>query len=953
MLKKHIKELALISVISLLFGILKAGAQEEKPVKEARTIQTASNYEAKVKSLREEFAAQRESLGLSNAAGQLSTTEIEIESDLGKPRCHNVGGGGVGGGGSGSSTSSSKTAQHAACSASSKGAPVWMVNMVNLNFYMADTPLWYSSPIGPSVEIQLSYNTNFYHVGPFGNKWLLNYGSYLYPYYGGIMIIMPDGRQDLYYGDGSGGYTHPYQVFNTLTKIAENHFELKFPDGTVYVYNIPSGTTTTSNISLLVEIRDAYGQKLSLGYDANAKLMTITDALGKLTTLSYNTEGLVTQAADPFGRSASFEYDANGNLTKITDMAGYWTSFSYSRRAVSDYYLTSLAQEAGYNWGFYFEYSEGKDNGGDPYPAPGKAMGYNSRITVTVPPVTDPSVPGGKEEYYRSASGYAWYVSPKNYIPYSDPDNNNYASNVPKTLYEYAITNGNRGETGSVVSAEGNTTNYEYNDFDSSGYNTGNITTISNEVMGDMSLTYNSMGNVTSVQGWSYPATSMTYAANGVDLTGVTNGLGTISIGYNGSHDITSSTNRMGNTKTIAYNDYGQITSGTDPLGMTTNYTYDSNHLPSQVTRSGQTLKSYTYDAIGRIRTYTDGTGMTRTYDYNNLNDITKITYPDGKDISIAYSSYHPHLITAITDRSGKTTKYTYDKSQWLTKILNPEGGTTEFDYDANGNLIQLVDPNGNATGFDYDNDNRLVKKTFADGTSVSFTYDGANRLASYTNARNGSAYYFYGQGNKLTQIMYPVDLTHYTPPVWYQYDPYYRRTGMTDAAGDHTYSYDADSLLTGITGPLKNDARTFQRDAKGRTTGYASQGGQSLSYTYDALDRLTSINNSAGTFSYSYLGASPLIQKLTRPNGSYTEYQYDNVNRLTMLSNKTSSGSIINQYSYAYNAEDLRSSETITNGTPITSFMNGSTTYSYNNVNELCAPPAPIRHLFMTPTAT
>ncbi len=33
------------------------------------------------------------------------------------------------------------------------GAPKWSVNMVNMNLFVTDTPLWYSNPIGPSVEI--------------------------------------------------------------------------------------------------------------------------------------------------------------------------------------------------------------------------------------------------------------------------------------------------------------------------------------------------------------------------------------------------------------------------------------------------------------------------------------------------------------------------------------------------------------------------------------------------------------------------------------------------------------------------------------------------------------------------------------------------------------------------------------------------------------------------------
>ncbi len=239
------------------------------------------------------------------------------------------------------------------------GKPVWSVNAVNLNLFVRDVPLWYSPAYGPSVSIALSYNSQSAtdQHEPFGNKWQFNYGSFLtVDSSHSVLIFMPDGRRDLYVPDGAGGYTRPYKGYNTLTKIAENHFELRFPDDTVYVYNIPSGTSSLQ--PYLVEIRDVYGQSLRFQYNSDVQLTTITDAQGRNTTLTYNTEGRVSQVADPFGRKALFEYDDNCNadrctLTKITDMGGYWSTLSYDE----DIYLTEIASSLG-TWQFYIEPSD-------------------------------------------------------------------------------------------------------------------------------------------------------------------------------------------------------------------------------------------------------------------------------------------------------------------------------------------------------------------------------------------------------------------------------------------------------------------------------------------------------------------------------------------------------------------------------------------------------------------
>ncbi|MCX5846567.1 MAG: hypothetical protein NTW12_09485 [Deltaproteobacteria bacterium] len=919
MREKRIIGWALLAATLLFFGPLRVSVQAQSSPENTSTIQTKSSYEAKVAAVRTAFATVRKALDLSNTSGQSSTPE----SDLGEPSCQNVGGSSGGGGGSASALSASRSAQ-ASCVPSSKGAPVWQVNMVNLNFYMADTPLWYNSPIGPSVELKLSYNSQTSLGGPFGSKWQLNYRSYLYRAvdnngaFAGIMVVMPDGNQDLYVPIGAGVFKPPYHVFNTLTELTENHFELKFPDGEVYVYNIPTGTAV--DISLLTEMKDAYGQKLSMGYDANGKLMTITDALGKVTTLSYNNDGLVIQAADPFGRTAAFEYDANKNLAKITDMGGYWTSFTYRHYVLTDYYLESLTN-AGGSWGFYFEPADGLE-GTDSYPAPETSMSYNSRITVTNPF-------GGKEEYYRSGS-LSWYISPKNYIPYIDASNNNYASNAPKTLYDIIGM-----ELASIESPEGDVTDFTFDD-------TGNLTGISNGYL-NIHYTYNTMGKVTSIADSNNAVTTLSYAANDVDMTGITNGLGTIVLAYNTAHDITSHTDRSGNTASITYNAFGNIISKIDPLNITTNFIYDANYRLTQITRSGQVLNSYTYDALGRVQTYTDATGMTITYEYNILNDVTKITYPDGRYVSITYSIVFPHLITAITDRGGRTAQYVYNSSQNITRIVHPDGGITGFVYDANGNQIQLIDPKGQVTSFDYDNSNRLITKTFADGTASSYTYDSLSRIASYTGPRNLSTSYTFNSNNNLAYISHSTsDVKYYTMPSMYQHDAYRRLTGMTDALGTTAYSYNADSLVTSIDGPLDNDIITYQYDAKGQVKSYSLELGQTVSYTNDALDRLTAINGGAGNFTYSYTGASPLVTRLTRPNGSYTDYQYDSLNRLVSVANKKSSGEIISQYGYTYNDKDLIAGETATSGAPVTSFVNGQTTYSYNNINELLSATNP-----------
>jgi len=806
------------------------------------------------------------------------------------------------------------------------GSPTWSVNMVNMNLFVTDVPLWYGNPIGPSLGIQLSYNSqsSIANNEPFGNKWQFNYGSYLVVDTGGnVIIFMPDGRRDIYPPDGSGGYIHPYQVFNKLTKISENYFELRFPDDTLYIYRIPPGTSSLQ--PFLVEIRDVYGQSLTFGYNADVQLDTVTDALGRTTTMIYNAEGLVIQVTDPFGRSATFEYDGNRNLNKITDMGGYWTSFTYD----NDVYITGIENTRGKRT-FYVEPADGIPANSDNYPPPGDYMWQNYRITVTNPL-------GGKEEYFYyggcdefGCNDHSWYVSPRNYVQWQSWAINNFRSNPYKTHYLFTRTaNWQQGEIRKILYPEGGYVEYGYD------ASTGNRTSVRDAHGHTTYYTYNDMGRVTSVTDAKGTTTTMTYDTNGVDLLQVQNGLGTITKTYNSTHDVTSITDRLGNKTAFTHNSFGQIESQTDAkdvLNITTNYLYDAQHQLKQKTKDGQILDNFTYDPVGRIKTRTDSTGLTLSYDYNNLNHISKITYPDSKFITYTYSGCCPRLVDSVTERSGRTTRYSYDFLEHLAETVNPEGGVIHYEYDANGNLVKLVDSNGNVTSFEYDRDDRLIRKTYADGKYISFIYDGAGLLTKRTNARGINTDFGYDSNHNLLFINYSDD----TPDVTYEYDDYNRVKQRQDAIGIYQYGYDANSQLITIDGPWANDTITYNYDELGRRTGLTPQGGQAIIYTYDNLNRVTGIQIGTNTYSYSYSNASPLLQNLTRPNGSLTNYAYDTLNRLTEISNKNSSNEIINKYVYAYNQVDMRSSETITNGNPITSFQNELTIYDYNKVNQL-----------------
>jgi YD repeat-containing protein len=77
---------------------------------------------------------------------------------------------------------------------------------------------------------------------------------------------------------------------------------------------------------------DPQGNALTFTWDGQMRLVAVTDAIGQVTTLSYDLPDdiwKITKVTDPFGRSATFTYDVAGRLMTSTDVLGITSSVTY------------------------------------------------------------------------------------------------------------------------------------------------------------------------------------------------------------------------------------------------------------------------------------------------------------------------------------------------------------------------------------------------------------------------------------------------------------------------------------------------------------------------------------------------------------------------------------------------------------------------------------------------
>ncbi|MGH9688617.1 MAG: RHS repeat-associated core domain-containing protein [Candidatus Acidiferrales bacterium] len=155
----------------------------------------------------------------------------------------------------------------------------------------------------------------------------------------------------------------------------------------------------------------------------------------------------------------------------------------------------------------------------------------------------------------------------------------------------------------------------------------------------------------------------------------------------------------------------------------------------------------------------------------------------------------------------------------------------------------------------------------------------------------------------------------------------------MNDPTGTYAFAYDNMGRIIGTTTtysfmPNIPFTNSYSYDADSNRAGYTAPDGSTNTYSYDTLNRLTTLANSwAGSFGLSYDSLSRRTQ-MTRPNGITTNYTYDSLSRLLSVLHQAG-GSTIDGASYALDAAGNRTAKT-DDLTGITS------NYTYDKIYEL-----------------
>jgi RHS repeat-associated protein len=696
-----------------------------------------------------------------------------------------------------------------------------------------------------------------------------------------------------------------------------------------YLYELPAepfaltGILDENSNRFATWTYDAFGRGLTSKHGSGADLTTITyndtdgsrtvtNATGVTDTYTFTTlQGVpkvtgISRAATSTTAAATetFSYDSNGYLASATDWNGNQTTYV-------------------------------NDSHGDPTTI-NEAVGSSVARTTTI--AYDPTfvhlpdsitTPGLTTGFTYDGSGEVLTKTLTDTTTTTTPYSTNGQTRTWTNTWSSSLL-------ASVKTPNSNTTHYGY---DGTGALTSitdplsHATNITSHTGGGLPLTIVDPNSVTTTL--TYDARQR--LTSSAVTTG--SGTLTTSYTIDPTGELNKTTLPDGSFLSYVYDTAHRVTSVTDALSNSLQYTLDALGDKTQINTYDSSSHldrqhSATFDALGRMLTDVAGVGQTTTYSYDkNGNALTikdplthqttqvfdalnRLSTSTDANTGVTAFSYDAHdRPLSINDPNSNATAYVYDGFGDAIQQTSPDSGRSVYHFDGDANLTQKVDALSVTANYAYDALDRIVSRSYpADSTqNVAFTYDqtgsgfgfGVGRLTSLTDPAGSLSRSYDERGNMLTEQRINSGNTYFTA---YTYDPASRIASINYPDGNMvTNSYDGAGYLSQVAslpygafaattvaainhlpfGPINAVAygnavtESWGFDLDYRPQGITETDSFSdtlmgLSYTYDAANNVSTINDSVNPANNQTLGYD-VINRITSANapGNYGSYAW------------------------------------------------------------------------------
>lgn len=633
-------------------------------------------------------------------------------------------------------------------------------------------------------------------------------------------------------------------------------------------------TNTWSNF-LLASTKTPNGYTTSLGYDASGALVSVTDPLNHLTTITTHTGGGLPEViVDPNNVTTTLAYNARQRLVSsaVTTAAGvlttkltYDAAGNLTQTTLPDSSFIARAYDAAHRLTQLTD-----------------ALG--NTINFTLDALSDPTA-----------------VAIKN----SNGTTTRQRSATFDALGRVLVDTGGAGQTTTLT--------YDKN---------GNALTVADGLNHKTTRVFDALNRLSTSTDANSGVTTLTYdAQNRVTAVKDANG-NTTSYVFDGFSDAIGQTSPDTGTTTYHFDADGNLASKLDALNVTVNMTYDAldrlltRKFPTDATQNA----AYTYDSpsgvdggsaapgflVGRLASRTDASGTTSfiydergnalsaevagvpgganlstAYAYDKASRIASVTYPSGLTIGYSrdaqgnvsgVSATQPGASTATTMATlqtlpfgpdfaatlgnGVTESRTFDLDYRMTNVAaTGNAGALEnltYTLDKANNVTAIADAvnDANSQTLGYDVINRLTSATSGAGGygSLAWIVDKVGNRASQTAGSITTTYAYTAGSNRLASITTGTTVT----PVATNANGNITSIPPANNSATATFAYNVANRLSSVTG--SPTAASFLYDDWGRRFSKTDTGGNTTTFAYGLSGALLEEATASAATDYIYV---------------------------------------------------------------------------------------------------
>ncbi|HUI87278.1 MAG TPA: DUF6531 domain-containing protein [Anaerolineales bacterium] len=790
---------------------------------------------------------------------------------------------------------------------------------------------------------------------------------------------------------GDGTYAPDNGVTGSLV-LSNGTYTLTLPDQSIYSFD--------SNGKLLTWA-DAEGNTWTYGYDANNRLQQVSaDGGTRYLSLGYDTQGRIVSVSDQTQRSVTYGYDASGNLASASNLGGGNWQYQYD----SANHLTQIIDPLG-NTKVQVVY-DAQGRAVEQYDGLSDLVTevvYNADGTTTV---TD--MHGANRIHTYGTLGTLT----------SDADS---LGDTPVKTYDpnfrpATITDANENTTTLTWSLDG-----------------ADLAHIADASGAQTDITYNSLHSPTIITDplgyqtqYFYEDPNFPTLPTKVEYP----------LSFDGGVTYISTQYEYYQPNNSEGEPAGKLELLTDTGGSQTLYTYDSHGQTASVTTQYGTSDSqqttYAYDAAGNLVDQTDSTGIRTHNVYDAAGRLITSTRNYDPDFAQNYLNQYNLVTTyqydflgnriAETDTAGTITRTYYDAdNRPVTVVKNLVGQAIEEEtpparhsgaadenirtdtyYDVEGNVIATVDPNGVITRTYYDPDERpatvvvnLVGQDISVGAPpargshdqnvrTDTYYDASGNVIATKDPDGVITRTYYDQDNRAATVVVNLvgqDIYVSSPPGRGVHDQNVRTDSYYDASGNLIATVDPNGITTRTYYDALNRPVTVVRnltsqsiwvstppgrgaeaDANIRTDTYYDQAGNAIATVdpmgivtrtyYDAANRpVATVQDLAGQDIYATTppgrGVNDNIRNdisydqygrkstATDALGAINKYGYDTLGQVISTTANYAAGQAQN-YQYKFNLITQFSYDALGRQVSVTDTLNRVTSNTYDGASRL-----------------